>query len=247
MIKRFLSESIVEEEWPLWRLVMGVFALILLSIFGFSIYFFGPTLDQIRGETVTPTALTRDIRIEVGGTLFSIPANYTRYGHDRSSYENPFVELHALLPDLSGFQAADETAFADLSNQSRLLLFSLSEIEGDMTPQRLWKEVFVPQIGAFTETVEYGLKSAPFKSGSLYRDATYYQPETMPDDGFSSPFIICAPNADGAVWCQGRLTIGRTAQAIFRFPQNYLSDWKLISNRLAGLLSRFRAEARRPS
>lgn len=247
MLKRFLSQSVVEEEWPLWRLVIGLFVGICLSIIGFTIFFFGPSLDQLQGDTITPTSMTQDIRLEVGGTLFSIPANYTRYGHDRQANKNNYVELHALLPELAPYQSQTANAFADLSAQSQLLLFSLSPIEGDMTPQKLWQDVFMPQVEGFSGTVEYGLKSAQFKAASLYQNATFYQPENLPDDGFSSPFIICAPQADGAVWCQGRLTIGRTAQAIFRFPQRHLSDWKIISNRLAGLLSRFRAEARRPS
>lgn len=112
MIKRLFGK-VVEEEWPIWQLLVMFLLSFSAAIIAFILYFFGPSLDQIRGLSYGPTAQKSDIRAEVGGTLFAIPASYTRYGRNRRASEAESIELHALLPEMSGYSKDQAEAFTN--------------------------------------------------------------------------------------------------------------------------------------
>jgi hypothetical protein len=243
MIKRLFGK-VVEEEWPIWQLLVVFLASFLAAIIVVMLYFFGPSLDQIQGLSYGPTARQSDIRAEVGGTLFSIPASYTRYGRSRWETEAKSLELHALLPEMSGYSEDQAEAFTNLEPSSRLLLISILPVEKNLTPSVLLSDVFLPQLSPRLETLANGLRKAEFAADSAYASSVFFQPSLPTPETIGSPFYICASETNGAVWCTGRILIGRTAQAVFRFPDRFLDDWQAINQGLTELLRSFRAEAR---
>jgi hypothetical protein len=243
MIKRLFGK-VVEEEWPIWRLLVVFFISFLGAIVAVILYFFGPSWDQMRGLSYGPTARQSDIRAEVGGTLFAIPASYTRYGRSRWESEADSLELHALLPEMSGYTADQAAAFTNLEDNSQLLLISILPVEKNLTPSVLLSDVFAPQLSSRLETLANGLRKSAFLADSSYASSLFFQPNMATPETLGSPFYICATETSGAMWCTGRILIGRTAQAVFRFPYRYLDDWQAINQGLTELLRSFRAEAR---
>ena len=249
MFKRYLSLTVTEEEWPIWR-VIAIFAItLLIGLGGALFFFFGPSWKDISGDIVSPSTSTRAINIEVSSTLLAIPSNYTRYGRDRRSSKRENVELHALLPDLSGYTQNQSKAFEINSLSPDLLLITITRIEHNMTPNKLVDDVYRPILskgagGAKIDAIT-GLKKSLFAEDSRYADATFYETTLRVDDSQKSPFYICAPSPDHGTWCTGRLRIGATAQAIFRFSEQNLKNFEEINQRLSQKLSQFRADARK--
>ncbi len=243
MIKRLFG-NVVEEEWPIWKLLAIFLFSFLAAIIAVLLYFFGPSLDQIRGLSYGPTAQQSDIRAEVGGTLFAIPASYTRYGRNRWESEAESIELHALLPEMSGYSKDQAEAFTNLEASSRLLLISILPVEKNLPPSVLLSDVFLPQLSPQVETLANGLRKGTFVADSAYASSLFFQPSIATPETIGSPFYICSAETNGATWCTGRILIGRTAQAVFRFPDRYLDDWQAINQGLTELLRSFRAEAR---
>ena len=85
MIKRLLSRAVPEEEWPVWALPSVIFAGFLLSGVLFYLFYFGPGIRDLQGLAYAPTDDDGRVRLEIGGTLFSVPAHYTRNGRTRRS------------------------------------------------------------------------------------------------------------------------------------------------------------------
>lgn len=249
MIKRYLSPTVSEEEWPVWRIIVIFVITVIAGIIGALIYFFGPTWSDVAGDTVSPSSSTRIINLEVSGTLLAIPAHYTRYGRDRTSRMPDNVELHALLPNLTGYSDSAKASFEFSSDQSDLLLITIGPIEHKMPPNRLINEVYRPLLikkgRASTLDTKIGLKRSAFAEGTIYASATFYETTLRVDDTQKSPFYICSIRATGGEWCTGRLRIGNSAQAIYRFSRKHLENWEQINQRLAQKLSQFRADARK--
>lgn len=243
MIKRLFGK-VVEEEWPIWQLLVIFLASFAIATLGVIFYFFGPTIGEIRGTSYDPTARKNDIRTEVGGTLFAVPASYTRYGRNRRSSKAESLELHALLPEMSEFSESQADEFVNLGENSRLFLISLLPLEKNLTPSALLQDVFLPQIAEPLVNLPNGLKKSRFPADSAYPNALFFLPIIAMPETIGSPFYICTTETNGALWCSGRILIGRTAQAVFRFPYRYLDDWKAINQGLTELLRSFRAEAR---
>jgi len=249
MFKRYLSSTVTEEEWPIWR-VIAIFAItLLIGLGGALFFFFGPTWKDISGDIISPTTSTRPINLEVSSTLLAIPSNYTRYGRDRRGSKRDNVELHALLPDLNGYTINQAEAFESSALSSDLLLITITRIEHNMTPNRLIDDVYQPILskgaGGGGLDAKTGLKKSFFAKDSMYANATFYETTLRVDDSQKSPFYICAPSSNHGAWCTGRLRIGTTAQAIFRFSEEHLKDWEEINQRLSQKLSQFRADARK--
>lgn len=244
MVKRLLGK-VVEEEWPIWSLFIAFMAMLAIAMLVVLLMFFGPSLRDLRGESFDPTALTNEVRLEIGGTLFAIPANYTRYGGDRHAGVAEHVELHALLPDLSGYQSDKDSEFRSMSASSNLILMALVPIEDKLTPSSMRDQLYLPQIAYFETADPNGLKKGVFKEESVYRGDLFYMPIGQINDAEMSPFYLCRQEQNESQWCSGRIRIGQTAQVLFRLPLNQMSQWQVINQKLTSLLKDFRAEARR--
>ncbi|MEC8579010.1 MAG: hypothetical protein VXY41_06355, partial [Pseudomonadota bacterium] len=103
MLKSKMSRIFPEGEGPVWRLFFfGLAVFIAATLIGLWLSL-KPNALQNKYEAYQPTDDGYRVRVEVGGTLFSIPAHYTRSAQTRSQRARNFVDLHALLPDLKSY------------------------------------------------------------------------------------------------------------------------------------------------
>jgi hypothetical protein len=259
MIKRLLSQSITEEEWPIWRIVVFIGAIIVAATIYFLIYFFGPTISDIRGTSLSPTTNRDTITVEVGGTLFSIPANYTRYGRDRRAQARDQLELHALYPRLEGYSNRKAEVFAALDGKEPVILISIRSADASLSADKLLEQIYLPATKGEEINQAFNLDWSNFRADSHYEGAQLYRQNKQTADQTGSdprnnnyrlkkprrPYFICQMDTRNIEWCRGQLQIGQTAIAFYRFPKAYLEKWEKIDAGLQTLLSNFRANARK--
>ncbi len=259
MIKRLLSQSVTEEEWPIWRIILIIGVIMLAATIYFLIYFFGPTIADVRGSSLSPTTNRDSVTVEVGGALFSIPANFTRYGRDRRSRVRDQVELHALYPDFEGYTNDKAKLFASLDGTAPVILVSIRSADASLTSNQMLAQIYLPATEGEKVNQEFNLDWSNFKQNSHYNGAQLYRErdqtiEEISEDrrGFNyrakaerTPYFICQMDTRNIEWCRGGFQIGRTAEALYRFPKAYLENWEQIDAGLQNLLSNFRANARK--
>ena len=94
-----------------------------------------PNALQNKYEAYQPLDDGYRVRVEVGGTLFAIPAHYTRSAQTRSQKVQGFVELHALLPDLKPYSRELDKEFLRIDAASPLVIITLRASERPL-PER---------------------------------------------------------------------------------------------------------------
>ena len=166
MIKRLLSRAVPEEEWPVWALPSVIFAGFLLSVVLFYLFYFGPGIRDLQGLAYAPTDDEGRVRLEIGGTLFSVPAHYTRNGRTRRSGQLDHASLHVLLPEFSPWREDRAEAFLDTGILSKLLTINIRATASEMPEERIFNAIYRPYINGSGEVTGEGLQSFAFRSDS---------------------------------------------------------------------------------
>ncbi len=241
-----MSRIFPEGEGPVWRLFFaGVGVLIIAIAIGLWLSL-NPNVLQNKYTAYQPTADSSRIRVEVGGTLFSIPAHFTRSAQTRTQMVQNFVELHALLPDLKPYRKSLEKEFLRLDAASPLVIITLRASQRPLPERRIFEDVLSPYIAGSGQVRDDGLQvfefqpDAPYAGKQLFR-ALPVGPRTK---RLAPPLFICdsvdTPNPS----CESSFDLGRTAQASYSFKRAYLSDWESIDGGIRDMIRSFRAAAR---
>ncbi len=127
MLKSKMSRIFPEGEGPVWRLFFFGLAVFIAAILIGLWLSLKPNALQNKYEAYQPTDDGHRVRVEVGGTLFAIPAHYTRSAQTRSQKAQNFVELHALLPDLKSYSRELDKEFLRIDAASRKVIITSRE------------------------------------------------------------------------------------------------------------------------
>ncbi len=236
MIKRILSRTIKEEEWPIWRLPLVFFiGFIIAGVLFYGLYF-APSLSFWRGLDYSPSDKTHAIKLEVGGTLFAVPANYTRNAAGRRAGHHKQIELHALLPSLSGYQEKTQSSFLRVDESSPLLIISIREVSRELPNERRFEALYKPYLDAANGTIENDLQSYHFGA-----DTPYAGKELLRTN---AALYICDSAGKPSATCETRFDLGRSAEVSYLFKRHYLKDWRAIDGNIKDLIKSFRSATR---
>ena len=246
MIKRILSRAIPEHEWPIWAIPLAVLIGFLISSGLVYLFYFGPGLRDLQGVSYRPTDDPARVRVEVGGTLFAVPAHFTRNGQTRSRRELAHAELHALLPELQPWHPALAKQFLRADKQSPLIVINLRAGKRNFPEARVFDALYKPYLKGAGAVRKDGLQGFNFQPNSPYDRKQIFRalPAGSTEERAKAPLFICDTKDHPSPSCESRFDIGNTAQASFVFKRAHLSDWENIATRIKDMIRSARASAR---
>lgn len=246
MIKRLLSRAVPEHEWPIWAVPLFVSTAFLLSSAIVYFLFFGPGVRDLQGVSYRPTDDPARVRLEVGGTLFAVPAHYARNGLTRRGGEIAHAELHALLPELLPWRKDRADSFLRIDAASPLIVLTLRATQRELPEEKIFDALYRPYIAGAGAIDDSGLQSFRFQQNSPYAGKEVFRGLSTGsrEARAKAPIFICDATDNPNPSCESRFDIGSTAQASYRFKRTYLSTWEDIDRGTRDMVRNFRAAAR---
>ncbi len=247
MIKRLLSRAVPEHEWPIWALPAIMLGSFVLSGFLFYLFYFGPGIRDLQGLAYAPSDDAGRVRIEIGGTLFSVPAHYTRNGQSRRGGTLQHASLHALLPNLMPWRDDRRDAFLDTGIASNLVTINIRAATSDLPEERIFKAIYQPYIAGSGQVGDEGLQSFSFRSNSPYAGKQIFRglKTGSAADRQRPPLFICDDMDDVNPTCESRFNLGNSAQVSYVFKRVHLAQWETLDRDIREKIRSFRAAARR--
>ena len=108
------------QRWIFFLLIAGLVVITSLFIASRIFRYSGPELMNSPFSTET-----RNRTVTIGSTNFLVPENIIRHQAQRKNGLLPKLDLVLLWPNLEGFSLENQTAFSDMSAQSKLIYLSL--------------------------------------------------------------------------------------------------------------------------
>ena len=246
MIKRILSRAVDEEEWPIWRLpLMLSIGFVLAGGLFYGLYF-GLGLSFLRGLDYNPSNKTYAVKLEVGGTLFAVPANYTRNAASRRAGQHQHMTLHALLPNLTGYQLSTKEQFLRVDDASPLVIISISGVDRELPNERRFDSLYAPYIELKTSDIENDLQAYQFGNETPYRGKDLFRAMLAGSrlQRAEAAVFICETDDKRGAICETRYSLGPSAEVSYLFKRRHLSDWQSIDTKVKDLIKGFRSAAR---
>ena len=246
MIKRLLSRAVPEEEWPVWALPSVIFGGFCSAVFCFICFTSAPAFVTCRAWPMR-RPMIRACALEIGGTLFSVPAHYTRNGRTRRSGQLDHASLHVLLPDFSPWREDRAEAFLDTGILSKLLTINIRATASEMPEERIFNAIYRPYINGSGEVTDEGLQSFAFRSDSPYGKKQIFRglKTGSAAERQRPPLFICDIVKHENPTCESRFNLGTTAQVSYVFKRVHLAQWEAIDRDVREMIRNFRAAARR--
>ncbi|MGI9440324.1 MAG: hypothetical protein ACR2OT_05025 [Parvibaculales bacterium] len=252
MIKRILLHSIPEHEWPVWLVPAVILMVFLLSGIIAYFYYFGAGFGRFDGTTYRPVSNRTLAKVEVGGTLFAIPQNFTRNRNSRRADVLEHIELHALLPNLIGYDKMLAEEFLRTDTTSSLLLLNIRAIDEKMPEKQRFDAIYAPYIlgNGDSDSKQDGLQNFRFADNSPYFNKQIFRAiatgtnDKIGEQNTLPPVFLCDKPNIASPTCESRFPLGQTARVNYRFKRIYLQDWKKIDAAVKELIRNFRAAAR---
>ncbi|MGI9438491.1 MAG: hypothetical protein ACR2OK_02190 [Parvibaculales bacterium] len=247
MIKRLMSRAVPEEEWPVWGLPLAILAGFLISGLLFYLFYFGPGIRDLQGLAYAPSDSEERVRIEVGGTLFSVPAHYTRNGRTRRGGTLAHASLHALLPTLNAWRKDRADGFLDTGIASNLLTVNIRAATRNLPDQRVFNAIYRPYIAGSGQVNDDGLQGYNFRSDSPYGQKQIFRglKTGSAAEREIPPLFVCDVTQHENPTCESRFNLGNSAQVSYVFKRIHLAQWENIDRNVREMIRNFRAEARR--
>lgn len=224
-----------------WILPFALFVIAVVIGGGVLVYLAGPTVEDLSGNTPSPTASSATAEIRIEGGVFRIPANYTRFSRARSDGDQEKVELYALLPNLSPWSPGDRDKFASNGPDSSVLQFTLMVDRGRFTYEENFDRAIKPlAVNPEGSPGPFGLTEFKFAGGG-YQNTTWY---IAPLDNGGQFVARCDPSPNPAFGpsCMRGTRLTGNIGLTYQFKQAHLSQWKQIDAAVLGLVASFRVK-----
>jgi hypothetical protein len=207
----------------------GAFAVGALALVGYLLW---PTWGV--GGSSAPDKLP----VSVGGTLFNIPTAAIRVKIQRRSGPQERIDLDVLYPSLEPPGAPKRVTADDVHEMMQpidRLFLSIAAHRDALAPETRVSTIYPRYLDAAATTVD-GLTVRPFRA------ETPYGTEDLVSG--NNPNLNARCTRDGATpgMCLSDRRVGG-ADLTFRFPRNWLSQWRDI----AGAMDRLTAQLRGPN
>ena len=246
MIKRVLSRAVPEDEWPIWVFPITMLLAFVLSAVLAYLFYFGPNVRDISGLAYAPTDDAARVKVDVGGTLFAVPAHYTRHRQARRGNEVAYASFHALLPDMKPWREQDAEAFLATGADSQLLEITIRATERSLAPEAVFETIYRPYLAGGGTVRDDGLQGYSFRGDAPYAKKEIFRAlsEGTREEREAAPLFICDRIETPSPNCESRFDLGNKAQASYRFKRAHLADWETIDRQVKDKIRNFRAAAR---
>lgn len=169
------------------------------------------------------------IPVNVGGTLFNVPARAFRIKVQKHSGPQERVDLAFSYPSLTPPEGprrvSAETIEQDMPQPSDRLFISIVAHDGALAPDARARTIYPRYLDAPTTPPQDGLLSRPFRDGSPYGGEDLFFAAT--------PALVARCSRDGTTpgMCLSERRDGN-ADLTFRFPRQWLAQWRDVASAL---------------
>jgi hypothetical protein len=217
----------------------GVFALFALSFasiaalaVGAAVYLMQPRWSEAPEPVDAPP-----LPIVVAGLVFNVPAAAIRIAVQRRAGPQERIDLAYQWPELT---PPDSHAPPTAGTPARLFV-TVEASQGTLPPAERLKSIYPRYIDAPSVTEPGGLTLAPFADGTPYQGE-----DVMYDASAPERFLVRCSRARGDLtlaMCLYERPFGAAALT-FRFPRDWLTDWRAVETGIDQLIDRWRPTGR---
>lgn len=232
------SDQLVQER-PAWLIPAVVIIGVAIFSAVFAYYYFGPSPSEILGLDPRASESTEKVEMEIGGTQFLIPANFTRYPLQRVGGTQDEIDLHALLPELAPYSLDRREAFESNASDSGVVHIKVHVAEGLLPATRRLEDIYARHFsGNPPEEGPGGLTRYTFAAASGYRDQDLF---TLDADS-EAPFLLVCFHETDVIFspnCTRTFRLNDNVAVTYRFKRHHLENWRNIDSAVTALVESF--------
>jgi hypothetical protein len=233
------GEVHAHSSWMLPATLLIVAGIIAAGVY---VFFTGPTVEDLQGNTTWPTASTATADIGIDNAVFRIPANYTKLRRSRSDGDADDVPMFALLPGITPWTPAEAAAFASNDAKARVVQIVLAVDRAPLTYQNKFERGIKP----YSTTPDgipgpFGLTTYKFPPGSGYENTEWLT--TKLADG--SSFVMRCDASATPSFGTSCIRVTRLADGVgltYIYKRAYLAQWKEIDAAILKRINSFRVK-----
>jgi len=176
--------------------------------------------------------------VSVGGVSFNVPPGAIRFKVQRKPGAQPRIDMMFMWPSLRPPDASSKPKPTDTPDVSDRLFVTIATVDTTLSPMERLKTIYPRYLDAAPVVVD-GL------STQVFRDATAYQGEDLiHDPARPEQFVLRCTRLAGLTppMCLHERRIGG-ADITVRFPREWLSDWRRVSDGVERLITGFKPTA----
>ncbi len=232
------------EEKPSWLyplILAGITAVIGAVILWL---YLGPSLDDLTGAAVRPTAEAELFQVTLGERRFDIPGNYIRLPAARRSGPARDIQLDALLPDLHGFADGEEDEIRDVTRSSSLVSIAIKAGAPELSERQRLERIYTRELDKTKTPFDYaGLTARPMAGDSGYAGQQLFTHEGA--DGELTLYLCTADDNEHQIGglCLREMAWGPNLTVIYGIRGGRLKDWREIDAAVKALLTRLEPAA----
>jgi hypothetical protein len=179
--------------------------------------------------------------ITVGGMLLNVPPAAIRLRIQRRTGAQERVDLAFLWPSLAPPDPAVKPASAETLQQTDRIFLTIASSDGAPTQFERLKTIYPRYSDGDATLLPNGLKLQTFRSGTPYQNEDLLYDAAAPER-----FIVRCTRQNGLApgVCLHERRIG-AADITFRFPRDWLNDWRGVESTIDRLIANLRSTAPR--
>lgn len=250
MSSDFRGEEVKTESS--WAGPARILFITLILAGGFVYYYFGPSVEDIQGNSPKASTSREPVIVSVAGEQFTIPQNYTQFMKTRRGGVQDKVDLYAILPDFEGFTIAHEDEFEGNSSNSPIVHIELGDLAVEskevpnhqltqrMTEREKFERIYLPLVvDPKGEPARYGFTRYRLTDKWAQKDEDLFVHEAS--DGGVVLYRCLQPVATmPSPWCRRDVMLTDRLGLGYRFKRERLSDWRDIDRGVTRLVETFR-------
>lgn len=250
MSGEFQGEEIKAESS--WAGPARILFITLILAAGFVYYYFGPSVEDLQGNSPKASTSREPVTVQVGGATFTIPQNYTQFSKTRRGGVQDTVELFAILPDFEGFTIARQEDFEGNAESSPVVHITLQDLhaparrfqnetlEQRMTEREKFERIYLPlAVDPKGDSARYGFTRYRLSDtwGGADKELFVYEAS---DGGIV--LYRCLPSVANmpSPWCRRDIMLTERLMLSYRFKRSRLSEWRDIDEKVTNLIASFR-------
>ena len=188
------------------------------------------------GTPLAPDAPS--LPVQVGGVAFNLPPAAIRFKVQRKSGSHPRIDMTFVWPSLTPPDPAVKPQPTDTPDVTDRLFVTIAASDSTLAPMERLKTIYPRYLDAAPIVGSDGL------STQVFRDGTAYQGEDLVlDPSRPEQFLLRCTRITGLTpaMCLHERRIGG-ADVTVRFPREWLSDWRTVSDAIERLIAGFKPQ-----
>ena len=176
--------------------------------------------------------------VQVGGVSFNLPPAAIRFKVQRKSGSHPRIDMTFVWPSLTPPDPAMKPQPTDTPDVTDRLFVTIAASDSTLAPMERLKTIYPRYLDAAPIVGSDGL------STQVFRDGTAYQGEDLVlDPSRPEQFLLRCTRITGLTpaMCLHERRIGG-ADVTVRFPREWLSDWRTVSDAIERLIAGFKPQ-----